>query len=100
MVHGMDAEAHGRPAEFGLPATAPWHGVVGGIAVPKRVAHANQRPAELARIGNPAEVAGNGAEAHLENAGGVGSGALLDGFDAVEFCERTAERFFAHRPGP
>ncbi len=46
----MDAVRHGRAAGFGGPFPAPGNGVVSGVAIPKRVAHGQQRAAQRAGL--------------------------------------------------
>ena len=98
MIHGVDTERHRGTAEVAGPFAAPRGGVVGGIAEPKGVADGHEGAAELAGVGEGADVRGGGREAHLEDAGGVAAGAFFCGFDRVELGEGAAERFFAEDP--
>ena len=97
VIHRVDPEAHRRAAEFG-PCAAPRGGVVGGVAKPKGVAHGDERPTELPRAREIAQMRGRGSEAHLENARGVVTGALLRRRDRVGLGERTAEGLLAPHP--
>ena len=99
MIHGVDTESHGGPAEFGGPFAAPWHRVVGGVAEPDGVADRDERSAEQAFVGEAAEMGGRRGEAHLEHTGSKFSRAPFGGFNEIEFGERRAKRFFTQHPG-
>ena len=99
MIHGVDTEAHGGAAEFGVPATAPRHGVVSDIAIPEGVADPDERPAEFVGPREAVQVGVGRGKTHLEHARGVATGAGLGFLDPVKFGQRSAERFLAEHPG-
>lgn len=100
-IHLVDAVAHRRAATLGLPAAAPGHGVVRGVAVPGGLAVRDERAAEVVSVEQAAHMPGAGAEAVLEDDGGVRAGFLaLLRLHGVEVGEGGHRRFLAPHPGP
>lgn len=95
----VDAVAHGRAAALGGPAAAPGHRVVGGVAVPGRLAVCDQRGAQLAARDQVAGVRRAGAVPVLEDHGRVRPGRLLGRRDVVVLGEGEAQRLLAQHPG-
>lgn len=95
----VDAVPHRRPAALGGPPSAPGHGVVRGIPVPRGLAMRHQRSAQLpapyqlpcAQSPTPVPV--------LEDHRRVRPGRGLRRRDLVVLGERQAQRLLAQHPG-
>ena len=86
-------------AQFVGPLAPPGHFIIGGIAVPQRVADGDQRPPEGVGRHGGAEMRDGGTVTELEDGGAEPVRALGSGLDQVDLGQRRAQGFLAQNIG-